>query len=225
MTAASAQSFDFYISNTLEESTNADGMQVFKPVDYQKVSEGDVVEIKNLYKTFEDDPAYYYVQAELMAYTRIVNLTSNDIDMSISYAEDGKQEDNAAQLGDVHAGFMTCVGGSCTANNPFSFTINKDSETASTAGEHIGYEIASETQGLVEQLTLKAKYNMTATANGQTLHFTLLFDRSASTSVGSIEASDAPAVYYNMQGIQVANPEVGQIYIVRKGDKVSKVIR
>lgn len=77
----------------------------------------------------------------------------------------------------------------------------------------------------MEQLTLKAKYNMTATANGQTLHFTLLFDRSASTSVGSIEASDAPAVYYNMQGIQVANPEVGQIYIVRKGDKVSKVIR
>lgn len=222
---ASAQSFDFYISNTLEESTNADGMKGFKPVDYKKVSEGDVIEIKNLYKTFEDDPAYYYVQAELMAYTRIVNLTSNDIDMSIRYAEEGKQEDNVAQLGDVEAGFMTCVGGSCTANNPFSFTINKNSETASTAGEHMGYEISSETQGLVEQLTLKAKYNVTASANGQTLNFTLLYDRSGSTAVDSVEASDAPAVYYNMQGIRVDNPEAGQIYIMRKGDKVSKVIR
>lgn len=227
--AASAQSFDFYISNTLEEGTNEDGMKLLKPVDYQKVSDGDVVEIKNLYKTFEDDPAYYYVQAELMAYTRIVNLTDpkegHDITMTISYAEEGTQEDNTAQLGDVHAGFMTCVGGSCTGNNPFSFTINKGGETASVVGEHIGYEVSSETQGLVDQLTLNAKYNVTATADGQTLHFTLFFNRTGSAAVDSIEAADAPAVYYNMQGIRVDNPEAGQIYIMRKGDKVSKVIR
>lgn len=223
--AASAQSFDFYISNTLEEGTNEDGMKLFKPVDYQKVSDGDVVEIKNLYKTFEDDPAYYYVQAELMAYTRIVNTSAGNIDMSISYAKEGEQEDNTAQLGDVHAGFMTCVGGSCTNNNPFSFTINKNSETASVVGEHIGYEVSSETQGLVDQLTLNAKYNVTATADGQTLHFTLFFNRTGSAAVDSIEAADAPAVYYNMQGIRVDNPEAGQIYIMRKGDKVSKVIR
>lgn len=223
--AASAQSFDFYISNTLEESTNTNGIKTFTPVDYQKVSEGDVVEIKNLYKTYEDDPAYYYVQADLMAYPKVVNLTSEKMTMSISYAEEGTQVDNTAQLGDVHAGFVTCMGGQCTATNPFTLEINANSETANNTGEHIGYEISSETQGLVEQLTLKAKYNVTATANGQTLHFTLLYDRSGSASVGSVEASDAPAVYYNMQGIQVANPEAGRIYIVRKGDKVSKVIR
>ena len=36
-----------------------------------------------------------------------------------------------------------------------------------------------------------------------------------------VEVSDAPAVYYNLQGIQVANPENG-IYIVVRGNKVTK---
>lgn len=38
-----------------------------------------------------------------------------------------------------------------------------------------------------------------------------------------IEDTDAPAVYYNLQGVQVANPENG-IYIVRRGNKVTKEI-
>ena len=37
--------------------------------------------------------------------------------------------------------------------------------------------------------------------------------------------SNAPAVYYNMQGMQIANPAAGQIYIVKQGNKVSKIIR
>lgn len=40
----------------------------------------------------------------------------------------------------------------------------------------------------------------------------------------SIENVDAPAVYYNMQGMQIANPASGQLYIVKKGSNVSKQI-
>lgn len=36
-----------------------------------------------------------------------------------------------------------------------------------------------------------------------------------------VETSDAPAVYYNLQGVEVKNPESG-IYIVRRGNKVTK---
>ena len=35
--------------------------------------------------------------------------------------------------------------------------------------------------------------------------------------------NNAKAVYYNLQGVEVANPEAG-LYIVRRGDKVSKVL-
>lgn len=44
------------------------------------------------------------------------------------------------------------------------------------------------------------------------------------TGIGAIEvdgAEDATPVYYNLQGVQVANPENG-VYIVRRGNKVSK---
>jgi len=35
---------------------------------------------------------------------------------------------------------------------------------------------------------------------------------------------DAPAVYYNLQGIQIAQPAAGQLYIKRQGNKSEKVI-
>lgn len=36
--------------------------------------------------------------------------------------------------------------------------------------------------------------------------------------------TDAPARYYNLQGVEVMNPEAGQIYIVRRGQKATKQI-
>lgn len=42
--------------------------------------------------------------------------------------------------------------------------------------------------------------------------------------VADIEATDAPAEYFNLQGVRVANPENG-IFIMRKGEKAVKVIR
>lgn len=38
-----------------------------------------------------------------------------------------------------------------------------------------------------------------------------------------VDSTDAPAEYYTLQGIRVSAPAPGNIYIVRRGDKVSKV--
>ena len=50
---------------------------------------------------------------------------------------------------------------------------------------------------------------------------------SGTSGVESVEAAqtEAPAEYFNLQGIRVANPEAGQLYILRQGNNVSKVIR
>ncbi len=47
-----------------------------------------------------------------------------------------------------------------------------------------------------------------------------------SDAVESIVAEDtnAPVEYYNLQGVRVANPAAGNLYIVRQGNKVSKQI-
>ncbi len=38
------------------------------------------------------------------------------------------------------------------------------------------------------------------------------------------EDSDAPSHYYNLQGVEIRNPEMGQLVICRQGNKVSKLI-
>lgn len=47
-------------------------------------------------------------------------------------------------------------------------------------------------------------------------------DGSGSVSSAVVEEVAGPAEYYNLQGIKVANPAAGQIYIVKEGSKVSK---
>lgn len=47
----------------------------------------------------------------------------------------------------------------------------------------------------------------------------------ADVSVGNIAADSAAAEYYNLQGMRVSNPVSGQMYIVRQGNTVSKVIK
>ncbi|GEM_PF-3737487 len=53
------------------------------------------------------------------------------------------------------------------------------------------------------------------------LHFRLL-----SSGIGNIseDATDAPAIYYNLQGVRVLNPEKGQPVIKLQGDRSEKVI-
>lgn len=40
----------------------------------------------------------------------------------------------------------------------------------------------------------------------------------------AVDTSDAPAVFYNLQGMEISNPTAGQVYIVKQGSKVSKQI-
>lgn len=53
----------------------------------------------------------------------------------------------------------------------------------------------------------------------------LKFYPDGTTGIEAVEAenTNAPAVYYNLQGVEVANPENG-IYVVRRGNKVTKEI-
>lgn len=52
------------------------------------------------------------------------------------------------------------------------------------------------------------------------------FDSSVTVieTIGVDSVADAPAEYFNLQGVRIAAPQAGQIYIVRRGDKVSKEV-
>lgn len=63
-----------------------------------------------------------------------------------------------------------------------------------------------------------AGYSLESDGNGN-----LILVEDKGSNINEIEADNAPVEYYNLQGVKVANPEKG-LYIMRKGDKVSKVI-
>lgn len=66
------------------------------------------------------------------------------------------------------------------------------------------------------------KFGATATTRISTIVVTLADSQSAVNAI-EIEATDAPAEYYNLQGVRVANPANG-LYIVRQGNKTYKVL-
>lgn len=63
-----------------------------------------------------------------------------------------------------------------------------------------------------------------ANSNGKVVTKTILI-KDINSGVENIETivSGVPAVYYNLQGVEVANPQNG-MYIVKQGDKVSKIL-
>lgn len=65
---------------------------------------------------------------------------------------------------------------------------------------------------------------LTITANGETFSCTLVFSNNDSGIEGVVVTDDTPAVYYNLQGVAVANPSTGNIYIERRGSKCRKVM-
>ena len=48
------------------------------------------------------------------------------------------------------------------------------------------------------------------------------FEKVDHSGIADVDVENVPAVYYNLQGIQVANPEAGNVYIVKRGDKATK---
>lgn len=66
------------------------------------------------------------------------------------------------------------------------------------------------------------KFDATATTRISTM--TITYDKSTGVNDILTDDSNAPAEYYNLQGVRVANPAAGNLYIVRQGNKVSKTI-
>ncbi|MCC8114088.1 MAG: hypothetical protein LIP03_08880 [Bacteroidales bacterium] len=53
-----------------------------------------------------------------------------------------------------------------------------------------------------------------------------VIDLNGSSSIADIEAAnDAAPVYYNLQGMRIAEPKAGQVAIMRQGNKVTKIVK
>lgn len=102
--------------------------------------------------------------------------------------------------------------------------------SARAASAPAGYSFTSEAAGEFMNLYNVDNVSIYPAKNGAVAPaaVNVAIDRTAPV-ISGIESVDtdnaaAPAEYYNLQGLRIAEPEAGNIYIVRKGDKVTKTI-
>lgn len=207
-TAANAQSFEVYLSNKCENDVVSD---------YKLISEGEVFNAGNEVNTD-------WGQLESSAYLLIKNKTDEplDVTMDISVA---KQELSPEAQDAMGMGYTLCFFNNCSIGAEHtSGTIPGNGQTLGGKGEHVAYAFMFDNEEDIQKFTYDILQNFTVTAADETLHFSVAFKSSGSTGIDGIEAENAEAVYYNLQGMRVNNPEKGQLYIVRKGAKTSKAI-
>ena len=112
------------------------------------------------------------------------------------------------------------------------FTFSRASEVAGNA--IVGYDIYRGESKVNEQTVVDTKYFDSLGGNDDTYQVVVVYERgmsagsnkaSASAGIGDISVDDAPAEYYNLQGIRIAEPAEGQLYIKRQGAKASKIMK
>lgn len=164
------------------------------------------------------NPFYEGEDLSCEAFMKVANNTASDVSATVYV---NKLDDHNV-FGDAFVVFQTCLGASCM-EPPFSFTVPANGETPGGAGEHIGYSALSLTEQEAAAVTFDSSYLVTVAIGDFSQSFTLNFSGNTA-GVNSVMADGAAAEYFNLQGMRVASPSKGEVYIVRRGGKVSKTL-
>lgn len=72
----------------------------------------------------------------------------------------------------------------------------------------------------IQKIGVRAVYT---DGEGNTTYSEIVNNDGSESAISAVTADDAPVKWYNLQGIEVANPESGAIYLRRQGSTVTKV--
>lgn len=124
-------------------------------------------------------------------------------------------------------GYQGCVGGTCISGKDGEIGGGEkywdlDPENSLTVDFECidATDLAPKTVAFVYKVMEGGEAVATFTVN---VDFTYEKDTTTTASVSGIGADSSEAVYYNLQGVRVANPEKG-LFIKKQGSKTTKVI-
>ena len=192
-----------------------------------EVKNGDVIEFSELEESG--------IAMVMYPHLTLTNASSSYVDAEVvaGFLEVAQPETATGQPASLYA---FCFAGTCvappsvvnefvTVNLPFSA-----GQSYTGMDAHVEYLPAFEGTGFwdvqkyyagvsVLQFTLRNKAD-----ENDAITFSFKFNYKGENAIDGIEVDSAVAEYYNFQGVKVANPEKGGMYIVRRGNTVSKEI-
>lgn len=191
-----------------------------------EVKEGDTVEVTELVDGM--------LGKAMVPHIILTNLTSNMIDAQVKaeFLELAQPETTTGQVASMSQFcFDQCVAVPSEVNNPVTTTCTFAANESRTGDKaHVEYMPAFEGMGFWDVQKFYTgvsvlKFTLSNTADASdAITFNFKFNYDEGMSVEGIGVENAAAEYYNLQGVKVANPEKGGMYIVRRGAKVSKEI-
>lgn len=214
-TLASAADFEVYLSTKVP----AEGAEI----EYTKVEEGASFTVDGIHFGEEYDfGTFYLAQGESCAFVKLVNLSSASKSLTINKSLEYDNSVIPEAGGNPIGTFQTCIE-SCH-DTPFDVTLAGDDSTKGGVADHLGYTITFQNRDQKNEIKLDTKYNFTVSDGSSTLAFSVLYN-SDNSGVNAVEFDEnMPKEYYNLQGVRVAVPEVGGMYIIKQGNKVAKQI-
>lgn len=157
------------------------------------------------------------------SYGLCFNKPVNSFSFTSESFADNKITEIKVQSASKDGGLMTAAIG----ETRLKFIINNSEEPDAQVPPATinGYpEFTIRPQAAIGHLSGKISINWTVLSTSYVKSITVTYlDDGVTTGVDAIDTdTNAPKEYYNLQGVSVANPEKG-LYIVRQGNKVSKV--
>lgn len=207
--AASAQSFSMDITSDFDK----EGYNTY-PKNYQPITEGGVY-----YAKWEWDDAQN--NFESVVFIQTTNLTSSTLNLTMTLSGTD-EENNISTISGADQAPYNCWAGLCVDGNVLHGELEPNAVSTGFAN-HLSQLIYAE-KADEDKILFKHRQNVTVTDGNQTLNFTVVYQSPASTGIDTIGADTAEAQYFNLQGMRVANPEAGQLYIKRQAGKAVKVI-
>ena len=195
-----------------------------------EVKEGDEIELTEI------EPGTLPNDQVIIAHMVLTNLTSNYINASVLGVVDGFAQaptatGNMAEMPqfcfDSCYPFMQDGEGVWRGGGSCNFEPNQVREGDKA---HVEYRPAYEGMGFWDVQELYPgvsilKFTLQNNDNpSDAISFNIKFNYKGENSVDGIAVDNSAAEYYNFQGMKVANPEKGGMYIVRRGNTVSKEI-
>ncbi len=208
--SANAASFSDYFNVTYEGQPVSDGQTITINTYWDPI-------VKD-YPELGDDPDWDYTyQSEAKI---IVNNKSNETHdfVAVLARTEPAISGEFPSIGSPLGWGQICAGVNC-------YTIINDVCTTPTnsikPNETYELDIHQNEIKVLTPVTFSLKLN-TPNADECVVYFKFTHEQDITLAVDGIEADSALEEYFNLQGVKVANPEKGNIYIVRKGSKVSK---
>ncbi len=171
-------------------------------------------------------PAVIYVIGNLKAGSWMPNV-GTELAMDEDGVYTGTFELAAQSDGYAYFSFATALGTNSSDWNTVNASVRYGAASKDELLEkNEAATIVADTTGNPNAWKIATTGDATVTATVSLVDMTVTIDH-VPTGIENVEVAgeSATAVYYNLQGIQVVNPAAGEVYIVRRGNTVTKEVK